>query len=205
MPKHVMFPGPYDDPELAGTPYERLEAENSRLRAALLRDPSDGTCRLCGGAPTDERKLCEPCFDDLKVETDNLCTWCRSPMVGHPMTSCVGEEESLFEKSVRWLDAHGLDKPGQGLRQPLAALLASVVKEAAQHSKPQSELIEEWERQYLWAVNKLRWALGVIRTWDMLNPPAGAPEPLSDGPFFRKMIDEVLARTLPHADVPSRE
>jgi hypothetical protein len=45
---------------------EERSAQCSRLRAALLRDPVDGTCRMCGGAPTDENKLCGPCFDDLK-------------------------------------------------------------------------------------------------------------------------------------------
>lgn len=69
---------------------------------------------------------------------------------------------------------------------------------AVSEAKSDAEPIEaEWERQYIWAIDKLRWALGVVRTWDMLNPPAGAPEPLGDGPFFREMIDEVLSKTVP--------
>ena len=44
----------------------RASGEVARLRFALLNDPSDGTCRLCGSAPTDENKLCENCFEELR-------------------------------------------------------------------------------------------------------------------------------------------
>lgn len=47
------------------------------------------------------------------------------------------------------------------------------------------ELREEWERQYLWAVDKLRWALGVVRNDD------------AEG-RFTAMIDDVLKNTVPH-------
>src|SRR5882757_1859954 len=33
-----------------------------------------------------------------------------------------------------------------------------------------TELLEEWEQQYLWAVEKLRDTLGIIRNWQKLNP-----------------------------------
>lgn len=47
---------------------KRLRDEVDRLRAALLRDPQDGTCRICAGCPVDaDLKLCESCFDELRL------------------------------------------------------------------------------------------------------------------------------------------
>ena len=60
-----------------------------------------------------------------------------------------------------------------------------------------AELAEEWERQYRYAIDKLRTTLGMIRTWDMLNPAKGAPEPLGDGPWLRGIIDEAMVATTP--------
>lgn len=93
----------------------------------------------------------------------------------------------------------GMPKTPEEWASYYAAQDASMLADREGSSEP---IEAEWERQYLWAIDKLRWALGVIRTWDMLNPPAGAPEPLSDGPFFRTMIDEVLSKTVPRVDIP---
>ncbi len=70
-------------------------------------------------------------------------------------------------------------------------------------SEPDADLLEEWERQYLWAIDKLRETLGIIRMWDMLNPADG-PERTSDAPYFRRLIDDVLSVTVPHSERTGR-
>lgn len=201
--KHVP-PATCSDAELEVL--ERVDVLVDKLKAALLAEvPRPNEALLDPTLPPAVYGTHVPVANEAPHEHrfSHRCVECGAPS---DIDDCVMTERQQAIDGFTKISSMVVHD--SAIDQVASQCASTLIAGRSRTDKVMSELLEEWERQYLWSVDKLRWALGVIRTWDMLNPTAGAPEATGDAPFFRDMIDEVLSKTIPKhgtSDVPLSE